>query len=477
MIKKIVVVPIDDRPCHNSLVQKAIENYKELKLVYPKKSDLGHFSLKGDTHALYNFIINEAKDADHLILSLDALMFGGLVQAREAEETINMDNYLTLFNCLKDVKKVNPTLEIFAYSVIMRLTTTVTSSDNLNVWENIFEYSQLVYRAEKDSSFKTQLEEVVSKIPEDALKCYLNARKRNHIINNVAIDLVNEHVLDYLVLVQEDASKYGVHLTEQEVLINKIETLNLNSKIIVKNGTDEMVALLLAKILNKESKSVKLDKGFVDENFIALYEDKPVLKNVYKSLEVANIIVDDNSTSTIFMLPCDSNKSDLAFEDWKESKTSLEDVKEALNKYTHETYGILDLKDANGGDPTYLYNLINEKEENFKAYSAWNTASNALGTFILDMTIAMDNKTSEDYLRHRLLDDAIYQGKVRKQVNQYMKNHDFDVWKMNDSEELNHEVSRLMNEEIKVNPLIKNKQEVKAILPWGRSFEIEMEDK
>lgn len=476
MIEKIVIVPIDDRPCHNKMITMAMANYDSINIVYPKKEDLGHFTRPGNPNKICSFVERETQDADVLIVSIDSLLFGGLVQARTAEKNVNLNQYDALLETLKTAKKNNPQLKVYAYSVIMRLTTTVTSSENLNVWEDIFEYSQLVHRTQLDRSFEQSLKDVEARIPSHDLQAYLNARQRNHYINKRAIQLTKDEIIDYLVLVQEDTSPYGMHISEQELLRKDIEQYQVNDSVVLKNGTDEMVALLLARHINKQKKVVNVDSQFVSDNFIALYEDTPVLDNLKRSLNIANMDM-GSSKYTIFMLPCDDHKSDLCFEPWQSSDVKEDVYLNVLKTYEDHHIGLLDVKDANGGNPDVLYKSIEiVGRESLIAYSAWNTASNAIGTFLLDMSIAIDHKTNKDYLRHRILDDAIYQGKVRYKVNAWMKNQKLDVWAMNESEVLNKEVTRLMNKEIVSNDLITNKKKIKATLPWGRSFEIEMED-
>lgn len=472
---KIVVVPIDDRPCHTTLVQSALEGYQDIQALYPSKRILGHFMKSGDTNLISNFIVETSKDAQAMVVSIDALLFGGLVQARTSEAVIDYDAYRALLQSIRQAKIQNPSLKIYAYSVIMRLTTTVTDSNNLEIWELIFKYSQWVHKAELDLKYKEELDQIESQIPKETLRAYLNARKRNHWANKEVIKLVLDGVIDYAVLVQEDTTTYGMHVKEQTILRDLIENNKLNDKVVIKNGTDEMVALLIARLINTTPSVVAVDDSMVDPKFIAMYEDRPVLENFRRSLDIANL-KEGKSDTLIFITPTSGKPVDLCFE----SPDLLEannDVVPHLKSCSYSKLGILDVRDANGGNVALLESILSEIDnDSLVAYSAWNTASNAIGTFLLDITLALKGHVNRKYLRHRILDDALYQGSVRSLLNQWMKENGYDVWKENEDRRLNETVTKLMNDAILKQNMIVDKTPIKAHLPWGRSFEIEMED-
>ena len=137
----------------------------------------------------------------------------------------------------------------------------------------------------------------------------------------------------------------------------------------------------------------------------------------------------------------------------------------------------MDISYANGGDIRNLEFILNEIEDSkLIAYSAWNTSSNAIGTLILDCVIADQEKTNQDYLKMRLIDDALYQGVVRSKLNDKFKKENVDLWKEIYSEETNSWITSKLNTEIKKHDLTKGIS-VKAQLPWGRTFEVRMEKK
>lgn len=475
MKQKIVVLPIDDRPCHNRHIREAMKNMKDYDLVYPDSKMLGHFTISGDVNACEEFLLQECIDADALVVSIDALLFGGLVQARSAQDNKDYTKYLEKLNVFKRIKDTYPQIIIYAYSVIMRLTTTVTDSNNLDVWNALFKYSQLSHRVKFEPDLQETLENTVASIPHKVLATYLNARQRNHEVNKALVELVHQGFIDYSVLVQEDTSEYGMHIQEQEILSSLILEGNRPQSCLIKNGTDEMVALLIARYINKNSPIViDFDIDFVDKDFQALYEDRTVLENLNKSMNIA-CIEQGPSDVVAILTPSHGTSVDYCFEEGI-SLDNTEFLKHIQN-YQGKTYGLLDVKNANGGDVQLLESVVDILGfDKLVAYSAWNTASNAIGSFLLDMTIATHQSINHIYLYHRILDDAYYQGRVRRQLNAWMKSQNIDIWAMNSNESVNIKLNEMMFEALDSSTFLDKEIRFKSYLPWGRSFEIEMEE-
>lgn len=473
-MRNIYVVPIDDRPCHNEYIINAMKHVDTVSLNFIPKEYLGHFMRGGDRDKLEAYLLEKCMNMDVLILSIDALLFGGLVQARSME-ALPLEYYERQLQILTTLKQRNPNLVIYAYSVIMRLTTTVTDSKHLDVWENIFRYSQLVHQAELNPQFIAEMERVKEKIPKDKLDDYLFARKRNHEMNKLSIDLVKTGVIDYLVLCQEDTHAFGLHVAEQMYLQQHIDTEKLEKRVLIKNGTDEMVALLLARVLNTDKLAVYLESSYVDDDYVAVFEDKPIITNIKRAFEVANITLrnDFDANTPIFLaLPAHGNTVDLAFMPLKEVAPITESQVVFYSRYAANPVAILDSQHGNGGDIRVLESVLSKIPfENVTGYSAWNTGSNAIGTLVLDQIIACIAKPNRDYIKLRIVDDALYQGIVRSKINEYMNGLGLDVWANNPMDVVDTEVTRLLKLESAKHICTQNVA-FSACLPWGRSFEI-----
>lgn len=474
MMKNILVLPLDDRPCHTDFLLEACRYVEDVNIEIVPREILGHFQTAGNYEKMKAYLEEKIKDVSTLILSVDGLVYGGLIQARSME-ICDEQTSLDRLNIICNLKNRNPTLKILAYSVVMRLTTSVVGNKALKNWRNIFKYSQLVHKVELYPELMSELKQVESCIDKDALEDYLQTRKRNHVVNKECLDLLKDEIIDYLVFVQEDTSEYGLHRKEQQILKQLIQEYRLDDKCIVKNGADEMGALLLARELNKKEMFITLETNYLEKNFIALYEDTPVILNLLLSLKVARIHPKEQDTNPVLLvLPVKQKSCDLCFGTLAKDASVQEEQIEYYKKYNGRKIALLDVQNSNGGDIRDVETLRNILSESiWIGYSAWNTASNAIGTLILDLVIDSCYKRNEEYLEKRILDDAIYQGIVRSQFNRYLNKHHIDVWKeASDNQHIKY-LNELMKQQLIAYPWIKN--QYKITLPWGRTFEAVLE--
>ena len=76
---KIVLLPLDERPC-NFLFPGKLYSHDDIEIVTPNR--LGDKKIPADLEAIDEFLFKECKDATGLVISLDMLLYGGLVPSR-----------------------------------------------------------------------------------------------------------------------------------------------------------------------------------------------------------------------------------------------------------------------------------------------------------------------------------------------------------------------------------------------------------
>ena len=114
-MKKVILLPLDERPCNYDFVYKLFQS-EEIELVRPKK--LGSKKTPADTDAIREFLLEESKDAYGVILSVDMLLYGGLIPSRmhkESEEVLK-----ERLSTICKIKEVNSQIKIYAFHCIMR---------------------------------------------------------------------------------------------------------------------------------------------------------------------------------------------------------------------------------------------------------------------------------------------------------------------------------------------------------------------
>jgi len=86
-------------------------------------------------------LLNETKTSDYLLCSIDALVSGGLIQARKAQmEEKEAFRRLALFD---KIKQQNPSIKILAFDTIMRTSISTTDNKTRIYWEKMNQFSKL----------------------------------------------------------------------------------------------------------------------------------------------------------------------------------------------------------------------------------------------------------------------------------------------------------------------------------------------
>ncbi|GIP62863.1 hypothetical protein J32TS6_14180 [Virgibacillus pantothenticus] len=488
---RVGVLPVDSRPCNQRFVADLGNIYGQIEIDTLPKKDCGYFMEGANPEAVRNFLINGAPQWDYLVLSVDMLCYGGLIQARSISLETDQNYEENRLLLLKGLKSINPQLKILGHSVIMRLSITASSSDYLEHWKNIASYSKYAHLAKLNyKKYAAILQEYKQKIPQDLLRNYLAARERNHNINQKCIDYVNENIIDYLDLCQEDSEADGLQIIEQTALREKITKLGLGNKVVIKNGTDEEVSLLFARCINETAKTKpKIYVHYMrkKEDFVALYEDRSLIENLEKSMVSSNVqIVSDIAACDFVLLvsPFPDKQIDLMFDNDNELELSKQMLDE-LETVKGYPYAFLDITYANGGSLPLLSKIISILGiEKLSAYSAWNTASNSIGTVLGQLSALYqrgeeaDQTANLSFLIERIIDDCLYQGVVRNILNNQLKSEGEDVW--------NFSLPKRTVQE-KLLPLLNKKTDtflekyypglnvgLTASFPWNRTFELDV---
>lgn len=523
---KVVFIPLDDRPV-NWKYPLMLSKIGGLEVVTPPRDYLGWFTQspgKGNKIARWlKNIVNPAlmhkcgvkEGIDALIVSIDMLSFGGLIASRTPKVTFN--GAVERIGVLKEIRKSFPHLPIYAFNILMRLSISATSQEDLRDYKNVFRYSELVDKVELLGKEKDrqELRLLEGKIPPQVLEDYLCVRRRNHNLNLKVVEWVGEGVIDYLIIAQEDAAQFGLHQREQEELLLKIKELSLQEKVSIHPGADEVGMVLLARYLNQSS-------GFAPQVFIhptsqeglevtPLYEDRPLLLSIKAQVKAIGGKMVDTVQSADFILMVNTplkKQEDLIEEKEIEKRDrGLINFVSAVKGYLKEEriVAIADLFLVNGADRE-LVSLLKERIElpKLSAYAAWNTAGNSLGTALSQACFkaflrknvrarcTVPLQAQVEFLLVRFLDDWIYQTVVRPEVNHYLtKELGASIWNLKKNykkvealvqEKMQVSAKRLFEEcfrgkdageGLKIGDLTK----CKVRLPWPRTFEVGIEIK
>ena len=275
MKTKIVLLPLDERPCNYEFPMKLFSHDK-VEIVRPKK--LGNKKTPASFETIVEFLREECKDASGLVVSMDMLLYGGLIPSRlhhEEKETL-----LERIKILKEIRESNKNLIIYAFQVIMRCPDYSSDDEEPDYYriygKEINELGVEVHKSrlgiESDVPVKTAMEKVDPKCLDD----YISRREINRYMNVETLQMARDGLIDALVIPQDDSSKYGYAAIDQKEIREKISEYNMEDKVLMYPGADEVELTLLARMLNvlagRQPKVYVKYTSEMAKNIIPLYE-------------------------------------------------------------------------------------------------------------------------------------------------------------------------------------------------------------
>lgn len=441
---KIAFLPIDNRPVCYTLPKLIAGIDEDIEFSIPEREQLGDLTKIADIDGLFEWLEN-LPSQNALILSLDTLIYGGLIPSRRGKETL--DELQLRLEKLKKILK-NKGAKIYAFSSIMRISNNNYNEEEKEYWSDygkkIFEYS---YNLHKNGSAQTD-------VPAEILKDYFDTRKRNFEVNKTYLEWQKEGIFEFLVFSKDDCAEFGLNVKEAQ----ELEKLGGFTK----TGADEIPLSLLSRSLNK---SLKIYPEFLEPEYKGLvsnYEDVSVENSVRGQIELGGCEVcgDKNDADIILYV---NNFIDRQGEIVMGVNTKSF---EGEFKTPDKPYMTADVRFANGADNGFIRELFkNElKDEYFYGYSAWNTTANTLGSLICGAKVKFFaqkyNKENFKKLQvTRFSDDWAYQANVRQMLKKTDEN----------------ELALLMREfEPAIGDVLKTDIDVKYSYPWHRLFEVEV---
>jgi hypothetical protein len=436
--KKIILIPLDERPC-NRVFQQLLTIETEYQVVTPPLEYMGLQKKPGDVTKIWAWLLEQVKDAFGLILSIDTLLYGGLVPSRV--HNMNVEELLNNIVDLKKLKDENKALKIVAFDTIMR--TPGYSSDDeepeyYNIWgKDIHDFGMLTHKVEVNVATETEkqtLKDISERLPMEYFKDYTDRRKKNIEVTKNIINFVKDGTIDFMVIPQDDATPYGLTAKDQNEIRQYINQTKSQLKVYMYPDADGVGNTLLARLIN-------IDKGlrprvyvrFASEagkTVIPSLEDRHIIETIkYHILAINGLLTEsEDLADLILMINVAPKMFDVRFSYFM--KGIEHNVFRNLVEFIeYADYAVNTLKKpvimgdvayCNGSD-LELVDLIYQKGLTYKlaSYAAWNSSSNTLATAIAQgMIYNIYGKTLShlEFLALRFIEDAGYQSIVRQDV-------------------------------------------------------------
>jgi Protein of unknown function (DUF4127) len=430
MKRCIVALPVDGRPVVRQQVQQLVACAGwDLRL--PAVSALGHFRQPADRDALRAWLLAQAGQASGVVLSLDMLLYGGLVPSRFIDDSLaSLQARLAL---LAELKAAQPDLPVYAFAATMRLSNNNVADEEKSYWalygEHIWQWSYHSDRAAHtgDNHSAQQAQAAAARIPPHIQADYRATRQRNFTLTAAALQAVASGLIDRLVLPQDDTAQWGFNIAERRELQARVQAAGLQDRVLIYPGADEVLHTLCAHLVQRlQGKApLRVAVAYSDPEHVgalhALYEDRPLTESVQQQIEAVGATRVSSADGADLLLAVHSQGQEQG--DWAMQKPLPQRPGITPNWWAQwqaaaqrqQPVALVDLAYANGGDPQ----LLAQNLPPFFTYAAWNTASNSLGGALAHATLAhcgqaWHSEASDQVRALRLLEDLAYQAVLRQ---------------------------------------------------------------
>lgn len=503
---KILFIPLDERPC-NMIYPYYIGKISGLELCMPPEKLLGRFKKPADVEAVWEWTLAHVKEASHVVISMDMLLYGGIVPSRLhhlPEEVCKMR-----IERLERLKEESPGIQIYAFGLITRAPARDGSGEEPDYYEDygyrIFRYGVITDRMKakvSSSEEEEELKRIQSQIPSPYLEDFLERRRLNYRNHIRTIELAEKGVIDYLIIPLDDCGEYGYAPAERKMLSTELAKRRLLNRVSMYPGADEIGCVLTARAVNHLSG--RTPRAYVDYSSlrgklqIPAYEDRSIGETVLYHLMASGCEEAENTGEADFVLAVNPPTpfslrlekelvtDDLILESERNFPAFLSRLKCCIRKGI--PVGIADCAVPNGADRV-LMEFLNEENllNQLTSFGAWNTSSNTLGTVVAHMVsintaFSMENAAdggklwSEEFRFYRYLEDWGYMAEVRRPVTSMLASIDPSLNRL-DLKDQEPVVRGLVMERLKEfheRYFPEAPYAYKISLPWNRMFEVEI---
>lgn len=499
MKKKIVLLPLDERPCNLDFPTQLFSG-DDIEFVCPDRGILGDKKRPANAAAVQAFLERECRNAYGAIISTDMLLYDGLLPSRLHHMTeAETDARLTFLDRLRGKY---PKLVLYAFSLIMRCPSYSSDDEEPDYYgicgREIHISGSIVHRHRlgliSEVQRKEELRALYPVLDDGALSDYLDRRAFN-LKNNVKIlDKVKSGAIDFLIIPQDDAAKYGYTAMDQEIVRSRIAELHLQLKALMYPGADEVALTLGARMLSSlygRTPSVYLKYAATTAPMlIPAYEDRPLGETLKYHIEAVGCrMAYSPETADIIFAVSAGGSEGMGEAVCQHIKTPQYSTERNIAEFVAEIARfVADGKIVTLGDNAYangadleLIDMLAEAGLLFRlgGYAGWNTSSNTLGTALaagVDCCLRGDRKERLDFLAERYVEDAGYCACVRSDVTENcLKELGMSpVW----VHEMRGVVSRIVAEKLREFVRQKLADDGKKIviedvfMPWSRMFEV-----
>ncbi|MEC0241334.1 DUF4127 family protein [Paenibacillus dokdonensis] len=497
-LDKIAFIPLDERPCNYEFPYLLAQG-TGIHMARPPMEMMGLKKRPGDTNRLWSWLEEQSMDADGAVISLDTLLYGGIIPSRL--HALEHPQVAERLQRLRGLKERNPDLKIFAFQLIMRCPQYSIADEEPDYYADwgreIFRKGLISHRSKLGIATGEELEElsdIERRLPAEILEDYMHRRSVNIGVIRDVLDMIAEGFIDFMIFPQDDSAPYGHTAKDQQKVRAMISELDLELTTYMYPGADEVGCTLLARMINDSKHKVPLvypRMSAVQGPFVTpLYEDRFFYESLkYQIMAAGGLITSSAEEADLILIVNTPGETMMEAESQKHAFFSYDVYRNIIELVEYGNYMLrhkgkpvaaADVGYANGADQK-LVKLLKQKEMLFDlaGYAGWNTSSNTLGTVIAQSMLYLHyGRTSQhlDFLALRYAEDLCYCSVVRMGLNQ----GEVEAMGLSKFELDGHrgEVSRMVRKRLvqeleeRINGGEGRVEITDCYMPWNRTFEV-----
>lgn len=490
-MKKVMYLPLDERPCNFELPYSLSKCAVGYKMVRPLKSKMGLMKTPTSFENNREFLLKNACDSDIAVISLDQLLYGGIVPSRI--HYLSVPELRLRLETLKEIKLINPSLKIYLFSLVLRCPCYSSDEEEPLFYgkcgEEIFKYGVLKSKYELGLISEEEFTESSKPLKKKIGKHLVDFETRRATNKTMIKTFIKEYskYVDLFVIPQDDSEPFGYAMMDRVEIQKCLDENNVHANIYP--GADEVGMVLFARAISDDM-NIKPEITAVYpkeecKKMIPMFEAYPVHETMLKQLETIGFKYVDDSKNKLFMnYP---TKKSVNMGSTPNESYADRDLPSFINKIAQSVQNgdsviICDGAYCNGGEAQFLID-INKQVSLFDiyAYAGWNTSSNAMGTCLAQgmIRILFGNNDSQKYFTaERVIEDICYCGAVRWDVwHGYAPEHGYSLENAGCpngivAKEIKRKLTSYLNENFK--EIANNFRINKCQLPWSRLFEVDL---
>ncbi|HTU70197.1 MAG TPA: DUF4127 family protein [Candidatus Baltobacteraceae bacterium] len=426
IVAPIVFVPMDDRPVTLQL-PLMLGPIAGRPVLAPPRALLGNYLQPGKPDAIIAWLNGTAPRGGAYVLSSDMLAYGGLTASR-----VPGPSYLDAYQRLRELDALHSRYSgawIGVFGTIMRLAPTGVPAWTpyfapYPAWAYLQQYANLHDPLEpSEEAEAAHLRELIGA---PLLEAYLQTRARDYGVDHLLIDKAKAGAIDRLVLGQDDAKPYGLHVPEVDALQRYLASADLGSRASIEPGADELGMSLVAHALARAAHWTPHIAVRYSTPLGAQYQDPleftPIGVTIDDLIALCGGVRDDAAPQIVLYvhLPNTGPALDDAF--MAAMRGDLDDGR---------SVAVVDLsfEGSYAQQQAFAQALLSSGlARRLDAYAAWNTDANSTGTALAEAIAAGAGRRlhSYDALAHetftfmRFVDDVDFHDAVRPDLNDWL---------------------------------------------------------